>query len=64
MFGIFEEKIQCHWRCVEMIIFDVIFAGILLAASRDFFEREMNIAGWIALFCSAFETSLIFLKVF
>jgi len=47
-----------------MIIFDVIFAGILLAAGRDFFERKMNIAGWIALFCSAFETSLIFLKVF
>ena len=47
-----------------MIVFDAIFAGILLAASRDFFERDWNISGWIALFCSAFETSLIFLKLF
>ena len=47
-----------------MIVFDVIFAGILLAAGRDFFERKMNIAGWLALFCSAFQMSLVFLKVF
>jgi hypothetical protein len=47
-----------------MIIIDVIFAWMLLAISRDFFKREMNIAGWIALFCSAFETSLIMLKLF
>lgn len=64
MFIILEEKIQCRWRFIEMIIFDVIFAGILLAAGRDFFERKMNIAGWLALFCSAFQMSLVFLKVF
>ena len=49
---------------VFMIIIEIIFAWILLAISRDFFEREMNIAGWLALFCSAFQMSLIFLKLF
>jgi len=47
-----------------MIIIDIIFTWILLAMSRDFFERKMNIAGWLALFCSAFEMSLVFLKLF
>lgn len=49
---------------VFMIIIDIIFTWILLAMSRDFFERKMNIAGWLALFCSAFEMSLVFLKLF
>jgi len=47
-----------------MIIIDAIFAGILLSISREFFEREMNFAGWAALFCSAFETAMILSKLF
>lgn len=47
-----------------MIILDAIFAWILLAISRDFFEKEMEIAGWIALFCSSFETAAILAKIF